>query len=280
MCSERALALYIVGISLGGWQNMYMEQLVDSVVGRVRDAMTTSCVARGDSRAYRWRPREVTRARQSMLRSWEELTYWAWAYKWCWCAFLDVTRLKYMWNLCNRCVLEGSMWRKWIIISADVKCILACIPVKVRMCAAAARFGESVGIRGRFGRTDQASWESGWGDPEVRVNPAWTYIYFLTSSGDSVNLGWRPVWEIPIFPGEPRWKWLVPKFGESEVREVWSGKLPARLGTGPGNSHSGWSPVYVYVEWMNVYVLIIVIYPFALRRSGTCLRRVMRNKSV
>ena len=32
MCSERALALYIVGISLGGWQDMYTERLVDSVV--------------------------------------------------------------------------------------------------------------------------------------------------------------------------------------------------------------------------------------------------------
>ena len=51
-CSERALALYIVGISLGGWQDMYMERLVDSVVGRARDAMTISCVARGDSRVY------------------------------------------------------------------------------------------------------------------------------------------------------------------------------------------------------------------------------------
>ena len=54
MCSERALALYIVGISLGGWQDMYTERLVDSVVGRARDVMTISCVARGDSRAYRW----------------------------------------------------------------------------------------------------------------------------------------------------------------------------------------------------------------------------------
>ena len=69
MCSERALTLYIVGISLGGWQDMYTERLVDSVVGSARDVMTISCVARGDSRTYRWRPREVMRARQSMLRS-------------------------------------------------------------------------------------------------------------------------------------------------------------------------------------------------------------------
>ena len=48
---------------------MYTERLVDSVVGRVRDVMTISCIARGDSRAYRWHPREVTRARQSILRS-------------------------------------------------------------------------------------------------------------------------------------------------------------------------------------------------------------------
>ena len=69
MCSERALTLYIVGISLGGWQVMYTERLVDSVGERARDAMTISGVTRGDSRVYRWRPREVTRARQSMLRS-------------------------------------------------------------------------------------------------------------------------------------------------------------------------------------------------------------------
>ena len=50
---------------------MYTERLVDSVAGRARDVTTISCVARGDSRVYRWRPREVTvtRARQSMLRS-------------------------------------------------------------------------------------------------------------------------------------------------------------------------------------------------------------------
>ena len=48
---------------------MYMERLVDSVVGRARDAMTVSCVARGDSRPCRWRPPEVARAWQSMLRS-------------------------------------------------------------------------------------------------------------------------------------------------------------------------------------------------------------------
>ena len=35
---------------------MYTEQLVDSVVGRALDVMTVSCVARSDSRAYRWRP--------------------------------------------------------------------------------------------------------------------------------------------------------------------------------------------------------------------------------
>ena len=48
---------------------MYTERLVDSVLGRARDVMTILCVARGDPRAYQWRPREVTRARQSLLRS-------------------------------------------------------------------------------------------------------------------------------------------------------------------------------------------------------------------
>ena len=48
---------------------MYTERLVDSVVGRARVVITVSCVARGDSRAYQWRPPEVTRERQYMLRS-------------------------------------------------------------------------------------------------------------------------------------------------------------------------------------------------------------------
>ena len=68
MCSERALTLYIVGISLGGWQDMYTEWLGDSVGERTRDVITILCVTRGDSRVYRWRPREVTLAGQSMLR--------------------------------------------------------------------------------------------------------------------------------------------------------------------------------------------------------------------
>ena len=46
---------------------MYTEWL-DSVVGRARNVMTILCVARGDSGAYRWRPREVTRECQSMVR--------------------------------------------------------------------------------------------------------------------------------------------------------------------------------------------------------------------
>ena len=46
------------------------------------------------------------------------------------------------------------------------------LTVKVRICAGAVRFGESVGIRGRFGRA-----LSGWGDPDVRENLAGPYIY-------------------------------------------------------------------------------------------------------
>ena len=48
---------------------MYTGRLVDSVGERAQEVMTISCVARGDSRVDRWRPREVTQARQSMLRS-------------------------------------------------------------------------------------------------------------------------------------------------------------------------------------------------------------------
>ena len=69
MCSERALTLYILGISLGGWQDMYRERLVDSVVGSAHDVMTISCVARGDSHAYWLGTQEVMQARQSMLHS-------------------------------------------------------------------------------------------------------------------------------------------------------------------------------------------------------------------
>ena len=65
MCSEHALTLYILGISLGGRQDMYTEQLVDSVVDRARHVMTSSCVVRGDCRLCP----EVTRERQSMLCS-------------------------------------------------------------------------------------------------------------------------------------------------------------------------------------------------------------------
>ena len=68
-CDTRSVRVYIVGISLGGWQDMYTERLVDSVVGRAQVVMSVLCVARGDPRAYRWHPREVTRARVYMLRS-------------------------------------------------------------------------------------------------------------------------------------------------------------------------------------------------------------------
>ena len=68
ICSERALALCVVGVGLGGGQDVCAERLVDSVGEGARDVVTVSCVAGGDSRVSRWRPREVTRARQSMLR--------------------------------------------------------------------------------------------------------------------------------------------------------------------------------------------------------------------
>ena len=56
-------ATYILGSSLGGRQDMYTERLVDSVVVRARDVMTSSYVVRGDSRLCQ----EVTRERQSMF---------------------------------------------------------------------------------------------------------------------------------------------------------------------------------------------------------------------
>ena len=38
---------YIFDISLGGRQDIYTKRLVDSVVSRARDDMTSSCVVRG-----------------------------------------------------------------------------------------------------------------------------------------------------------------------------------------------------------------------------------------
>ena len=40
--SVASIHSYILGISLGGRQDMYMERLVDSVVVRARDVMTSS----------------------------------------------------------------------------------------------------------------------------------------------------------------------------------------------------------------------------------------------
>ena len=62
-------SIIILGISLGSRQDMYTERLVDSVVGRAGDVMTSSCVVRGDSCPCRWRPRDGTQTLQSMLRS-------------------------------------------------------------------------------------------------------------------------------------------------------------------------------------------------------------------
>ena len=66
ICSECALALYILYISLGCRQVMYTERLEGSVVSRVRHVMTSSCVVRGDSRLCLG---SDTRASQSMLYS-------------------------------------------------------------------------------------------------------------------------------------------------------------------------------------------------------------------
>ena len=67
ICSERALALYILYISLGGRQVMYTKRLEDSVVSRARPhgpVVASSCVIRGDSRLCL---ESDTRASQSML---------------------------------------------------------------------------------------------------------------------------------------------------------------------------------------------------------------------
>ena len=84
-CSERALlALYIVRYWFGRVARYVCGAVCRQCCGKAGIAMAVTSVARGDFRACRWRPPEVTRARQSMLRSWEERTCWAWAYKWCW----------------------------------------------------------------------------------------------------------------------------------------------------------------------------------------------------
>ena len=65
-CSERALALYILGVGLGSRQAMYTKRLDDSVVSRARHVVTYSCVIGGDSRHCL---ESDTRVSQSMLGS-------------------------------------------------------------------------------------------------------------------------------------------------------------------------------------------------------------------
>ena len=61
--------------------------------------------------------------------------------------------------------------------------------MKVRIYAGEACFGESVGIRGRFGRALLGRVEPGWDSPGVRENPAEPHRYKLMTIGDSGNLG-------------------------------------------------------------------------------------------
>ena len=70
MCSERALMLYILGVGLGRWAVNIHETCGRQCCRRARVVWAVSWVAMSDSRLYRWRPPEVTRGSQSMLRSW------------------------------------------------------------------------------------------------------------------------------------------------------------------------------------------------------------------
>ena len=110
---------------------------------RARVVWAISWVAMSDSRPYRWRPPVVTRGSQSILRSWREWTYMHEPINSV--DLLDITQLKCMWNLCDRCALECSVWRKWIIVVLDVKWILTFLSAKVRIYAGAARLVDSVG---------------------------------------------------------------------------------------------------------------------------------------
>ena len=53
MCSERALTLYILGISLGRWAIEIHETASRQCCGRARVVWTVSWVAMSDSRPYR-----------------------------------------------------------------------------------------------------------------------------------------------------------------------------------------------------------------------------------
>ena len=68
MCSERALTLYILGIGLGRWAIDIHGTASRQCCRRAPVVWTVSWIAMSDSRPYRWRPPEVTREGQSMLR--------------------------------------------------------------------------------------------------------------------------------------------------------------------------------------------------------------------
>ena len=60
------------------------------------------------------------------------------------------------------------------------------LPVKVRIYAGATCFGESVGIRGRFGRALFGQVGTRLGEPGRTI---YIYIYKLMTTGDPGNLG-------------------------------------------------------------------------------------------
>ena len=45
-----------------------------------------------------------------------------------------------------------------MVVFVYAKCVLTCLPVKVRICAGMARFGESVGLGGQLGNTRSGQW--------------------------------------------------------------------------------------------------------------------------
>ena len=69
MYSDRALRLYISDMGLGRWVIIIHKTVCRQWFGRAWVVWAVSWVAMSDYHLYRWRPPEVTRDSQSMLRS-------------------------------------------------------------------------------------------------------------------------------------------------------------------------------------------------------------------
>ena len=171
--------------------------------GRAWVVWAVSWVAMSNSRLYRWRPPEVTRGRQSMLRSWRRRTCLRLADKRCWYLLLH--------NLTG--VFLGFAFRCFHV--ENVKCVVDWFIERYYVYR-----WESGGAQERRGVVylrdnwaiseipDLTRGEPVWGVLGFRERPAWIYNCVLTCVGHSGYRGWRPIREMLMYPGESRYKWL------------------------------------------------------------------------